>query len=608
MPDTHSQAKSRALTAGTTLEQVASMPFVGTNIFLSIPLLHRTRLRAVSPSFRSVVDASLAVQTTIDAHTCIGDSNDDNAPEVSARCGRALPWLLSKCPNLESLAIESKWMRGLSGDEVLHAAAAHCHQLQRLFFREARCGNPDDEMAESLQRMRAGPLACRALLQLDVPDTSGVTDAGIIAVANSCPLLQQLGVSGCRKVTDAGIIVAISVCERLNHLEAARTGVGDRGMLAISQLCPGMVHLDVNSCPNVTAAGITAVALSCPILEVFLVSVSGESDGAMRVALRYGKSVTWLCLNDAYHITDAAFVDLGDGCRELRELVLMSAHRLGGISITDHGVASLARNCHKLTHVDIDVATILGTDACMIALAENSPGLKHFSVRRWAVTDAGIKALALHCPLLTSLRLEDCRMITDEGLSQMVAALTDLEVVNLENTRADTRTVIALGSKCSKVTELNIGKGLWSAYTHNCGLDDTALAAVLQGCPNLRTLNITRCAKITGAAFVVDGMRQPAALAINELKMEWCSGFKPKEIADMVTRCPSLISLQADHCTGMTDDSVKTVVSGCKALRHLSIRHCRVTAKGMKCILSNTGSTLQEVFTSIGSIPYDMAA
>eukprot|EP00899_Mesostigma_viride_P021256 jgi/Mesvir1/29131/Mv18430-RA.1 len=604
VPD-HSPVKSAA-TAAVTLEQLACVPDMGDAIMADIPIIQRVRLRALSRSLLSAVDTSLAAQKHIDRGL---DLNTE-----SETCGLALPWLLKKCQSLESLDVDPRWLRGVSGSDVLRAVATHCCRLQRLSIPECRISNA------AFLRVAA---ACRGLRQLNLSRCSDITDASITALARNCPLLEQIDLSYCSRVTDAGFIAIISSCQHLVHLNGANTRMGDSSMDAIAQHRPGMRHLIVDdpdrgwSSGPVTAAGILAVLDACPGLQQLYVNLGRiKSDRKLNQVLRRGRPLASLRLVDARDITDMAFEDLGDGCQGLTQLTLMSGYvPIFGDpiweSVTDRTLASLAGSCRSLTHVEVDVESIAGTDASLTTLALNSPGLRHFSVRRWAVTDAGVKALALHCRLLTSLSMRLCCGVSAEGICELVSLLPELESLDLNGMAVGNDTMFALGAHCNKLVELDVGCTVCNDITSRRGkltgkINDRGLAAVLQGCLRLRVLTVDSREKITGDAFSTAEVR--SGLQLETLDISKCTGFTAKGIVALAAKCNRLRDLELCECPGVTDDSVKAVVLGCKDLQKLSIRDCPVTTEGMMFIISRSPNVLKRLALSTREISYKIAA
>eukprot|EP00899_Mesostigma_viride_P017772 jgi/Mesvir1/25997/Mv20964-RA.1 len=551
-------------------------------ILAAIPLMDRVRLWLLFPgTFRDPVGASFAEQKVVDEETYGCGDRQLN--------GDALLWLLPKCPKLETLNTGRWVLKGeASVDGVLTTAAACCGSLRRV----VTCNHATDQGVVALAQ------GCKGLRQLGLSGCSGVTDASLMAVAHGCPLLEWLEVDGCYLVTDAGIEAIAEHCTQLSHLDAF-TGcdVGDRGILAVANFSRGLKFLDVHECMRVGDDEVLAIAHGCPLLETFVFS-GQATDVGVNAVLRHCLHLTSLVISTSDY-TDAAFRDLGDGCRELTVLEVFRANHGPDNDgrrddddavprrITDRGIISLARHCRDLTTIEISDPRV-GTNACISALAASSPHLTSLNLKGLDVTDAGISSLPQHCPTLAQLALRGCPEITDEGLSRILVRLTKLEGLDLLGTCLGNKTLLALGGNCPRLVEM-IGLG-----SDDDDVDDQGVAALLRGCPRLRALSMRGCSKVTGGAFAMPGV---APRELRKLDVTKCTSFTSLGFVAMAAKCPELISLNACSCPGLTDNAIEEVVRGCGKLKHIGMVNCTsVTADGLAFVLT-TAKVMRDIDT-----------
>ena len=180
----------------------------------------------------------------------------------------------------------------------------------------------------------------------------------------------------------------------------------------------GTVHLDLSDtalCP----AHLTTVAATCSALHhlnltsgrTFLKRGAGTRQGAGR-----GRGE-------------------GIACREATEAVLGRNQRLTGLQlagldwVTDTLLSHLPSS---LTSLDLTGCPAL-TDEGVAAVGRRCPNLTSLSLARCKVTDTGLASLgrAELAATLLELRLDGCRAITDQGVEQLLAGCSALQILLL---------------------------------------------------------------------------------------------------------------------------------------------------------------------------------
>jgi F-box/leucine-rich repeat protein 2/20 len=210
----------------------------------------------------------------------------------------------------------------------------------------------------------------KRLRDLRVSWCRGVTDVGVMAVAEGCPALQTLHVAGClitdvsvaslnmmlevnvsrcRLVRDGGIAALARCSAFLCSLDIGACGsVGDAGLVQVAAHCKGLRHLNSSLSPGVGNRGIVAVAQSCR--QLALLNVSGS--------LPLSCVPTRLCTH-AY-----CFIRCGDACSVLRFLGVA----LTGCDVNDEGLQAIAASATALRDINVSYCkaiTAVGVNALL---------------------------------------------------------------------------------------------------------------------------------------------------------------------------------------------------------------------------------------------------
>lgn len=108
--------------------------------------------------------------------------------------------------------------------------------------------------------------------------SSGITDAGIAAIANGCPALEMINIAYNDKITDNSLI-SLSKCLMLKALEIRGCpSVSSMGLSAIAMGCRQLMVLDIKKCVNINDNGMIPLAQFSQNLKQVL-SMSSHCQG-----------------------------------------------------------------------------------------------------------------------------------------------------------------------------------------------------------------------------------------------------------------------------------------------------------------------------------------
>ena len=194
---------------------------------------------------------------------------------------------------------------------------------------------------------------------------------------------------------------------------------------------------------------------------------------------------------------------------------------------------AVGRWCPSLTHVDLlNCKTV--TDAVVASLASGCSGLRTLGLYDTAVGDAGMIAVATHCPLLTSLDLQLCFSVTDVSV-----------------------TALAQGCPC-----------LCFVCLDGCGITDAAAVSLAHGCPMLQEVDLSSCWGIGDAAVIALAQK---CKSLKRLGVDWCDSVSDVAVAALIQHCPTLTVLNVAS-VAVTDVSILAIDSGgLPSLVHLCV-------------------------------------
>eukprot|EP00899_Mesostigma_viride_P002176 jgi/Mesvir1/1195/Mv17687-RA.1 len=551
-----------------TLEQVMAVPGVGAQVMSSLPVPDRVRLRRTCRIFLAVADASLAALTEL--------FGEDVAAEGCTPGTTGLSWLLSKCPKLQLLSVASRADHDKPWQERKRDGWSLTWPIDMNKF-------PVVKLVRGVVSLEDVARRFARLESLNLAGCEDVTDAGLMAIARSCPGLRavdvsfcdigdesiqvlaescrdllHLAVSCCYRVKDASMASVATHCRMLEALDATQTGMSDEGITHIAQGCCHLRRLRV---PSVTDAALGQVAAHCPQLELLDL---------------------WSC----NHVTNAGIKQIAAGCPHLRQLVAWEE------GVADEGVVALAQGCPGLSRLSLGSTSV--TDEGVSAVARHCPQLRRLELQNCkGVTDASITLVARNCVQLECLVVAGCRQVTDASVCWVAEKCRKLRKLVVSDTGVADDSVPAIAASCHELEHLDM---------LDCHLYGSTFLPVAKGCPKLEELGMPSMNFGTDRSIGAVGRfctrlrvfrASPNSLGdSNVLKLVSERGpqlryldfsenrVTDKALAGLGRACPRLQQLYLSGCE-VSDRGMKHLAKGCKALRYIDIQMCpEVTSAG----------------------------
>ena len=140
------------------------------------------------------------------------------------------------------------------------------------------------------------------------------------------------------------------------------------------------------------------------------------------------------------------------------------------------------------------------------------------------------------------------------------AALVQCDMSDWSPTIDDTA-VVALAASCPQLSSLNLSD------CHK--ITDAAVAALAASCPQLSSLNLCGCHKITDEALAALAASCPQ---LSSLILCGCHKITDAAVVALVTSCPQLSSLDLYGCLNITDAAMASLAASCDV--HQVLREC----------------------------------
>jgi Leucine Rich repeat len=290
----------------------------------------------------------------------------------------------------------------------------------------------------------AGPTADKAAFFLR-PGTSRfkVSDGMVCRMVAALPNLEELELSLAVGLTDAGIVAVAELCPGLRALRVTGNSVVTiESLRVLSRACSQLHLLDMSYCRQMgdSAAPHLAGFLALQTLKVAKWNITDEFLRVLFGDSCDGKRLSVLHLACCQQLTDVGMGHIARGTNSrLRALSVRSCRLVG-----DDGLDAVVRHCPFLQDVDVsyndnltaDGVGLLGqlphlrrvhavqcrnvTDATAALLAD-CVGLENVNLS-WCsgLTDTGVHSLVSGCPHLVHVSIAGCRFVTDIGVETLV--------------------------------------------------------------------------------------------------------------------------------------------------------------------------------------------
>ncbi|XP_052109875.1 uncharacterized protein LOC107463835 [Arachis duranensis] len=428
-----------------------------------------------------------------------------------------------------------------------------------------------------------------------------------------------------------------------------------------SRKFPALKSLNCSFMDSLTDKDLNLIAECFPNLEEIDISYPRIADAESRVkALASGfKKLRKVNLSGSHTVWFSSIFDLCKNCEFLEELVLLSTNFIGPTGPIGFANAilqrpelrSLALGCShvgfmnegdviskffelvslkEFTCLELSYSPL--SDECLCVAAEEGLPLRKLSLPGcFQYGYGGISSLLRNCNNLQHLDLQCTEFLDDRCVIELSMLLGNLNFVNLsENSNLSDSSLFAIIRNCPLITEIRmeragVGKQkvekdclvvnshLKFLYlTRNSYLDDESVEMIASVCPNLETMDLSYCERVSEGA--VEVLRRCCKIrhmnlarlgselfwidfeipTLCSLNLSWLH-IGDEELSLISKRCHRLKELKLDFCQKITANGVNQVVENCKQLRVISLFSCEKVAADVVAWMVFTRRSLRKI-------------
>lgn len=322
---------------------------------------------------------------------------------------------------------------GCRDKDAINLVAENCRSLTHLTciwteveqsLVSALGSNPNLEKLhlENVKGLSAMSFQGLKLPQLTLLSLSGSTcnDAVVTALVCATEKLQYIQVGfGCRGITDAGLLVIAQHCPTLRSVGLSYLRISDHALEQLTKLCPLIEHLDLEENSVVTDAGVISLSKNLRQLRnINLSYCTNVTDVALEYLEQYHASTLQSIRIILYHpVRVDVLVRLLQRCQTLHEIQIGCDLNAYYAEVVPH--MSHLRNLYTLSSL---------SDECLCMIAQHCTQLQRLSIPCTMAVDQDAvrqdnRRVMLHADVLAE---EDDIMYSEKGLFALMHGLPNL--------------------------------------------------------------------------------------------------------------------------------------------------------------------------------------
>jgi uncharacterized protein YjbI with pentapeptide repeats len=235
-------------------------------------------------------------------------------------------------------------------------------------------------------------------------------------------------------------------------------------------------------------------------------------------------------------------------------------------------------------------------DSVVECLLTHCPNYKHFQMdSSYELTDAGVTSIAMKCPQLITLNVDECdnSVLTDVSLRLITQHCRSLEVFNVTEGTASSETVCSVLANCKQIREIN------AQILTSIEGDESALLSVVRSGPCLQLVSITIDSTDDDRVKEEVLFLSIAAVAPNLINLSLSgSSICDNAFSCIMRNCLLLTTLDASNCENLTTASMTALNKNQKLLVTLAIQYTKMASTAsIKNLVKNNPNLKQVSWT-----------
>lgn len=397
------------------------------------------------------------------------------------------------------------------------------------------------------------------------------------------------------------IVVQGSLLEELLSIVEYSSAIETRSRLLWDS--ERITSVTLASCSSVHDFTLVKLVSLCPKIQQLDVSRCLKvTDEGLRLISTRVKELKWLNLCECPGITDTGLQHFFQGQQEIGGCKLEMINLKGGVGITDAAVTAISHHCPSLTHLDLDHCKITNNAAATLAqypLSKLSYLSFAFCVK---LEDSGLAEMVKARRFaLKTIKLNGCNMLSDAGIETLVNGMPSITELHLAALYRISNTCLAeVFAKLPQLQLLDIRncKGLtWHVFTH-LPFDSTLtqlFAARMD--PSGRSedaeaLAARRASKVSGMKVICE------SIAPILQTLDIAESHMPEEQLYELGRALTnrVTKLDLSVCPALTDDIVCVMAPRIPKVTHLNLNGCFQLTSRSTSMIAQHCHDLRELF------------